>query len=183
MGGLWVWWPHWVTQGLWVGWERRVGGPGLQGDVVGWVICCRPGALTGRSEGSESSMGGLWVWWPHWVTQGLWFGRERRVRGPGLQGDVVGWVICCRPGALTGRLWVGRPALLALGIDEAAGHSKGRRMEDRRINSGHFRWVLNQSANWMRSFSMPGQPWSLPGSRMSLKVAPDSRAFFSKISA
>ncbi len=50
--------------------ERRVRGPGLQGEPVGWAVCCRPGALTGRSEGSESSMGGLWVWWPHWVTQG-----------------------------------------------------------------------------------------------------------------
>ena len=48
---------------------------------------------------------------------------------------------------------------------------------------GYFRWVLNHWANWTMSFSMPGQPWSLPGSRMSLKVAPDSRAFFSKISA
>jgi hypothetical protein len=50
-------------------------------------------------------------------------------------------------------------------------------------DSGYFRWVLNHWANWTMSFSMPGQPWSLPGSRMSLKVAPVSRAFFSKISA
>jgi hypothetical protein len=28
---------------------RRVGGPGLQGQAVGWVVRCRPGALTGRS--------------------------------------------------------------------------------------------------------------------------------------
>jgi hypothetical protein len=103
MGGLWVWCPHWVTQGLWFGWERRVGGPGLQGEAVGWAVCCRPGALTGRSEGSESSLGGLWVWCPHWVTQGLWVGRERRVWGPGLQGEPVGPVVRCRPGALTGR--------------------------------------------------------------------------------
>jgi hypothetical protein len=37
--------------------ERRVGGPGLQGEPIGWAVCCRPGALTGRSEGSVSSPG------------------------------------------------------------------------------------------------------------------------------
>ncbi len=33
--------------------------------------------------------------------------RGRRVGGPGLQGHAVGWVVCCRPGALTGRSWFG----------------------------------------------------------------------------
>jgi len=37
--------------------ERRVGGPGLQGELLGWAVRCRPGALTGRFVGVVPSPG------------------------------------------------------------------------------------------------------------------------------
>ncbi len=54
-----------------------------------------------------------------------WVGRGRRVGGPGLQGGLaartgglqgyaVGWVVCCRRGALTGRLLVLRQQVVLM---------------------------------------------------------------------
>jgi hypothetical protein len=40
------------------------------------------------------------------ATPGLWFERERRVKGPGLPGALVSWVARCRPEVLTGHPWV-----------------------------------------------------------------------------
>ena len=40
------------------------------------------------------------------ATPGLWFERERRVGGPGLQGALVSWVARCRTEVLTGHPWV-----------------------------------------------------------------------------
>ena len=41
-------------------------------------------------------------------------GRETRPTGGGLQGYAVGWVVCCRRGALTGRLLVLRQQVVLM---------------------------------------------------------------------
>ena len=87
--------------------QRRVGGPGLHGDVVSWADRCRLGALIGRpgNAGSGERANTVMLLAGR-IAVGLVPSpgvRGRPGRGAGQHGDVVSWADRCRPGALTGR--------------------------------------------------------------------------------